>query len=105
MATPRKTMAKIVLSNITPPTPPMPGISNSVRVVPAKGGTPDTTGTLALLEAYSDDDGFHCPRCGVTIKNANYAVEHLAKEINDSFGNLATVLKPADSITDRGIKQ
>lgn len=65
-----------------PPTPPR------VKLVRHDAGTPDANATIALLQAYSDDTGFHCPKCGQTITNPNYAIEHLAKEINASFDNL-----------------
>lgn len=64
-----------------------------VKLLPHRPGTPDGNATVALLQAYSDDNGFHCPRCGATITNPNYAIEHLAQEINASFAKLDSALK------------
>lgn len=48
----------------------------------------DLAATKALLEQYTQDDGFHCPRCGVVIKNPEQAVYHLAEEINKALERL-----------------
>jgi len=61
-----------------------------LRVTPTR--TPkdpgDLEATRALILAYSDKDGFHCPRCGVTITNPDEAVEHLGEEINKALEQL-----------------
>jgi len=48
----------------------------------------DIQATQGLIELYTQPDGFHCPRCGVVIKNAEEAVYHLAEEINASLALL-----------------
>ncbi|GAH69017.1 unnamed protein product [marine sediment metagenome] len=53
----------------------------------------DVAATKAFLELYTQDDGFHCPRCGVVITNPEEAVYHLADEMNKA---LAHISKPAD---------
>jgi len=45
----------------------------------------DRTTTQALIEAYTDKDGFHCPKCGKVITNPDKAVEHLEGEINKTL--------------------
>lgn len=49
----------------------------------------DVLATKALLQQYTQDDGFHCPICGVVIKNPEEAVNHLAEEINTALDKLA----------------
>ncbi|MBA7538938.1 hypothetical protein ES705_31216 [subsurface metagenome] len=49
----------------------------------------DILATKSLIEQYTQDDGFHCPRCGVVIKNPEEAVYHLAEEINKALDHLA----------------
>ncbi len=48
----------------------------------------DILATKALIEQYTQPDGFHCPRCGVVIKNPEEAVYHLAEEINKALDHL-----------------
>jgi len=48
----------------------------------------DIEATKALIELYTQPDGFHCPRCGVVIKNVDEAVYHLADEINKALAHL-----------------
>jgi len=48
----------------------------------------DREATIGLLRVYSDDDGFHCPVCNVTITNPDEAVNHLSEEINKAFDQL-----------------
>lgn len=48
----------------------------------------DLIATQALLELYTQPDGFHCPRCGVILTNAEEAVYHLAEEINKGLAML-----------------
>ena len=40
----------------------------------------DLEATRAMLQQYTQDDGFHCPRCGVVIVVPEEAIYHLAKE-------------------------
>lgn len=62
-----------------------------IRVTPTRNpkDPADLEATRALLLAYSDKDGFHCPRCGVVIKNPEEAVYHLGEEINKALDHLA----------------
>ncbi|GAH64407.1 unnamed protein product [marine sediment metagenome] len=48
----------------------------------------DLEATRALILAYTQDDGFHCPRCGVVITNPEEAINHLAEEINKALALL-----------------
>jgi len=45
----------------------------------------DVAITNALIERYTQPDGFHCPRCGEIFTNAEKAVEHMADEINKAL--------------------
>lgn len=49
----------------------------------------DILATKSLIEQYTQHDGFHCPACGVVIKNPEEAVYHLAEEINKALDNIA----------------
>jgi len=59
-----------------------------VTVTTQGGDEADYVGTLALLELYTQEDGFHCPRCGVVIKKPEEAINHLAEEINKALAHL-----------------
>ncbi|GAI88197.1 unnamed protein product [marine sediment metagenome] len=48
----------------------------------------DVLATKGLIELYTQPDGFHCPRCGVVIKDIDEIVEHLAEEINKALAHL-----------------
>jgi len=48
----------------------------------------DVVVTKAMLDQYTQPDGFHCPRCGVVITDIEEAVNHLAEEINKSLAQL-----------------
>ncbi|MBA7610690.1 hypothetical protein ES703_17902 [subsurface metagenome] len=48
----------------------------------------DSVATQGLLAFYTQDDGFHCPKCGVVINNPEEAVNHLAEEINKALALL-----------------
>ncbi|MBA7551873.1 hypothetical protein ES705_44423 [subsurface metagenome] len=45
----------------------------------------DTIATNALIQQYTDKDGFHCPRCPFTTSNREEAVYHLGEEINKTL--------------------
>ncbi|MBA7587275.1 hypothetical protein ES708_29300 [subsurface metagenome] len=45
----------------------------------------DIIATNALIEQYTDKDGFHCPRCTFTTSNREEAVIHLGEEINKTL--------------------
>jgi len=53
----------------------------------------DRTATQALIELYTDKDGFHCPRCPFTTTNPEEAVYHLAEEINKALTHLSKPTK------------
>ncbi len=59
-----------------------------INVSRGSGDEADAAATKALLVAYTKEDGFHCPRCGVVITNPEKAIEHLAEEINQAFASL-----------------
>lgn len=48
----------------------------------------DIAATQLLLQIYTQDDGFHCPRCPFTTSNPEEAVYHLAEEINKTLDAL-----------------
>ncbi len=48
----------------------------------------DIIATDALIERYTQPDGWHCPRCGVVLKDRDEIVEHLAEEINKALDHL-----------------
>ena len=60
------------------------------RVTVTKGSKDEGDGvaTLALLQQYTQEDGFNCPRCGVVITNPEEAINHLAEEINKALALL-----------------
>ncbi|MBA7537373.1 hypothetical protein ES705_29640 [subsurface metagenome] len=74
------------------PAPPtitdLPGQPLGVRVDTQAKDEGDSIATLALLNLYTQQDGFHCPRCGVIIKKPEEAINHLAEEINKSLASL-----------------
>jgi len=49
----------------------------------------DISATKGFLELYTQQDGFHCPRCGVVITKPEEAVYHLAEEMNKALAHLA----------------
>lgn len=49
----------------------------------------DWDATSALVDSYTQEDGFHCPRCPFTTTDPNEAVRHLAGEINKALDALA----------------
>lgn len=54
----------------------------------------DVSATKAMLELYTHEDGFHCPRCSFTTKSPEDAVNHLAEEINKAFAHLGGLSSP-----------
>jgi len=54
----------------------------------------DIAATRGLLELYTQQDGFHCPRCGEVITNPEDAVNHLAEEINKALARLGGLSSP-----------
>lgn len=45
----------------------------------------DLIATNALIQQYTQEDGWHCPICGVVIKDRDQIVDHLAEEINKTM--------------------
>ncbi|MBA7572286.1 hypothetical protein ES708_14065 [subsurface metagenome] len=66
----------------------MPTSPLRVSICRESGHEADAAGTKALLDAYTKEDGFHCPRCGEIFTNPDKAIEHLADEINRAFLSL-----------------
>jgi len=64
------------------------GMPPSVRVTKHPKDEADRAATKVLMDLYSDEDGFHCPRCGETITDGDKAVAHLAEEINKAMARL-----------------
>ena len=56
-----------------------------VRVTYEPKDQADIEATKALLQLYTDKDGFKCPRCNKIITDPTEAVEHLAEEINNAL--------------------
>lgn len=48
----------------------------------------DVVVTKAMLDQWTQPDGFHCPKCGVVITDIEEAVNHLAEEINKALALL-----------------
>ena len=48
----------------------------------------DKMATKSLIELYTQDDGWHCPRCGEVFTDGDLAVSHLAEEINNALDKL-----------------
>jgi len=61
------------------------GNAPRVRITREPKDEADRVATQALLLAYTDKDGFRCPKCGVVITNPDEAVEHLGEEINKTL--------------------
>jgi len=64
------------------------GKSPQVRVTKHPKNEADVAATKVLMDLYTQDDGFHCPRCGVVITNGDQAVAHLGEEINKALAQL-----------------
>lgn len=50
---------------------------------------PDAQATKALLNAYRQDDGWHCPRCDLVTTNPDAFAQHLIDELNTAIAALA----------------
>ena len=61
----------------------------SVQAVKRAKDQADVLATKVLMDLYCQEDGFHCPRCGVVIPDGDKAVIHLAMEINKALASLA----------------
>jgi len=66
----------------------------SVEATRACKDEADIAATKGLLELYTQDDGFHCPRCGEVITNPEDAVNHMAEEINKALALLGGLSSP-----------
>lgn len=64
------------------------GKSPRVEVIRDSKDEGDIAATKALLIRYTQDDGFHCPRCDAVIKKPEEAIAHLAEEINKGMERL-----------------
>ncbi len=53
----------------------------------------DVAATKVFMDLYTQDDGFHCPRCEVVITDGDKAVAHLAEEMNKALVHLGKLPK------------
>jgi hypothetical protein len=84
-------------NNQPPPNKPQPSVNKPIRVTPTYNtqNTADLEATRGLIAMYTDKDGFHCPKCGMTTTDPQEAVLHLAEEINSALDVISqrTILK------------
>jgi hypothetical protein len=104
MTTSRKATKMSELEDISKPSQLRSDTPARVRVIPLEEGTADTLATRLLLDAYSDDGGFHCPVCHITITEPNEAVEHLAEEVNAAMLKLTLPSGTPPSSGKKGVK-
>ncbi len=64
-----------------------------VRVTKHPKDEADIAATKVFMDLYTQDDGFHCPSCGVVITDGDKAVAHLAEEINKALDHLGKLAK------------
>jgi len=50
----------------------------------------DAQTTKALLDAYQQDDGWHCPKCGQVFTNPTTFAQHLIDELNRGLAVIAS---------------
>jgi len=67
------------------PTPLDKGKRTRVNITREPKDEADILATNALIDHNTQQDGWHCPRCGVVIKDRDEIVSHLADEINRSM--------------------
>jgi hypothetical protein len=65
------------------------GMSIKVGVTKEQADNADIYATSQLLELYTEEGVFKCPRCPFTTKDQEKAVYHLAEEINKALTHLA----------------
>ncbi len=65
------------------------GKSPMVRITKHPKDEADVLATKVLMDLYTQDDGFHCPRCGAVITDGDKAVAHLAEEINKGLAHIS----------------
>jgi len=65
-----------------------PGKPSRVSVSREGKDDADAIGTEAMLQQFTDKDGFHCPRCPFTTSDREAAVYHLEEEINKALDKL-----------------
>lgn len=71
----------------------MVGMPPGVTVAKKSDNEADVVATQLLMEAYTKDGVFTCPRCGVKISDGEEAVQHLGDEINKSMSELPAVMR------------
>jgi len=64
------------------------GNAPRVRITKHPKDEADVASTKILMDLYTQEDGFHCPRCGVVINDGDKAVAHLGEEINKALATL-----------------
>jgi hypothetical protein len=74
------------------PTKLFTGALPQVRIAQGQPTAADEAATRYLYEAYTDKDGFHCPKCGKTITNPNEAIDHIKDEINETMANIHRII-------------
>ena len=60
----------------------------TVKATKERKDEADVLATKTLMELYNQEDGWHCPKCGVVITDGDLAVAHLADEINTALAHL-----------------
>ena len=63
---------------------------------------PDAQATKMLMDAYHQDDGWHCPRCDLVTTNPDEFAQHLIDEFAAGMANLAKQAPKIRKPTTRG---
>lgn len=64
------------------------GMSIKVAVTKEQADNADIYATSQLLEVYTEEGLFSCPRCPFTTTDQEKAVNHLAEEINKALTHI-----------------
>jgi len=62
-----------------------------LRLTHDQTNQPDVQATKMLMDAYHQDDGWHCPRCELVTTNADEFAQHLIDEFAAGMANLAKI--------------
>jgi len=60
----------------------------TVRATKERKDEADALATKTLMDLYTQEDGWHCPKCGLVFTDGDLAVAHLADEINSALAYL-----------------
>lgn len=63
---------------------------------------PDVQATKMLMDAYRQDDGWHCPRCDLVTNNPDEFAQHLIDEFAAGLANLAKIAPKIRKPTTQG---